>query len=83
MYKYTVIWGNIGDDSGKRLDHVTVSEPTQKAIVDAAFACFFDDMAMAGIDLTAEEKDEYRHGGYDGYAVFDGHIYDAPGVGFW
>jgi hypothetical protein len=81
-YNYTVIWGNIGDDQGKRLDHVTVAEPTQSAIMDAAFECFFADFDEG--ELSQADKDEYRNNTpYDGYAVLLGHITDAPGVGFY
>jgi hypothetical protein len=81
-HKYTVIWGNIGDDCGKRLDHVTVSEPTQSAIMDAAFDCFFADFDDG--ELSQSDKNEYRNNTpYDGYAVLEGHITDALGVGFY
>lgn len=83
-YDYTVIWGNIGDDDGKRLDHVTVAEPSQSAIMDAAFECFFADCECSGYDLSQADKDEYRKNTpYDGYAILEGHITDAPGVGFY
>jgi len=83
-HEYTVIWGNIGDDDGKRLDHVTVAEPSQSAIMDAAFECFFADCESSGYDLSQADKDEYRNNTpYDGYAVLLGHITDAPNVGFY
>jgi len=34
--------------------------------------------------LSQADKDEYRHNTpYDGYAVLEGHISDAVGVGFY
>lgn len=81
---FTVIWGNIGDDNGKRLDHVSVESADQNLIMDAAFECFFKDLERSGQTLTAEDREEFRHNtAYDGYAVLPGHVTDAPGMGFF
>jgi hypothetical protein len=80
---FTVIWGNIGDDSGKRLDHVTVERADFDCIMDAAFACFFTDMESSGWSLSEGDREEYRHNtAFDGYAILPGHVTDAPGLGF-
>ena len=82
-HRFTVIWGNIGDDAGKRLDHVTVKDATHSAIMDAAFACFFADLEAAGEILSESDRDEFRnHTAYDGFAILPGHVTDAPGLGF-
>lgn len=82
-HRFTVIWGNIGDDAGKRLDHVTVKDATHSAIMDAAFACFFADLEAAGEILSESDRNEFRnHTAYDGFAILPGHVTDAPGLGF-
>ena len=81
-HRFTVIWGNIGGDGSKRLDHVTVSDPTQAAVMDAAFKCFCDDLESAGEDLSADDRAEWRKTEYEGYAVLPGHVTDAPGIGW-
>lgn len=86
MHKFTVIWANIGDDCGKRLDHVTVAEPTKAAVMDAAFACYFAEIEEGGetlADYGITDRDEFRRKTpYDGHAIIAGHVTDAPGLSF-
>lgn len=81
-HNFTVIWGNIDGDGSKRLDHVTVAEPTRDAIMDAAFKCFCDDLDSAGGNVSDDDREMWRRTAYEGYAILPGHVTDAPGLGW-
>lgn len=80
-YEFTVIWGGIGDDPGRRLDHVTVSEPSFDKIMDAAFKIVFDERNTSSERFSKDPElpwDTLRnHTPYDGYAILDGHIHES------
>lgn len=85
-YKFTVIWGNIGSSSEKRLDHVTVDTPTFTAIMDAAFQIVYtqwndpDDLKYNDPEFI---WDDLRHKTpYDGYAILDGHVTNSQHATF-
>lgn len=81
MKKFTVIWGNIGDDAGKRLDHVE-AEPNLQSVMDAAFDCYFSDLENSGYELDDKERARLRIEAYDGFAILDGHVTDSTLVSF-
>ena len=71
-HNFTVLWGFIGGDTDKRLDWVTVSDPTFKAIEQAAKErAYKEDFAES---MTFEEFDALP---YDGFAIFEGHLSEA------
>jgi len=84
-HKITVVWGNIGDDNSRRLDHVTVESRDMVSVMGAAFEIVFSEReSEEGRPLTELEKHELRHETqYDGFAVFDGHLTEAPFLGFF
>ena len=71
--KYTVVWGNIGSDSGCRLDHVE-AEPDFESIMDAAFRIAYNEIEGIEDEMTFEE---FCNQSYDGYAIFEGHIFEG------
>lgn len=78
--KFTVVWGNIGDGHERRLDHVE-AEPNLEAIMLAAKRLAYEDIETTeNDDLTFEVFCDQM---YDGYAIFEGHIFEKTGLSFW
>ncbi len=86
MHKFTVIWGNIGDDSDRRLDHVTVTEPTFDAVITEARAIVQRERVEGGTYAddadAAAGAEQLEHDCYDGFAIFDGHLVESATVRF-
>ena len=78
MYKFTVVWGNIGDGHERRVDHVEVAGEELGLIMEAAIDTVQEERendAYYADEIDAKQGYEaLKKESYDGYAIFEGHI---------
>jgi hypothetical protein len=77
-YDFTVVWGDIGDDHSKRVDYVTVNDPSFEAIMDEAFKIVHRERCSSTERFCSAPEQPWdvlrNKTPYDGYAIFEGHI---------
>lgn len=71
--KFTVVWRPSGD-AAFRLDHV-LADSTNQAIMEAAAQAVIDEYEYAEDD--APDTVENVLNGYEGIAIFDGHLVES------